>query len=70
MSKKSSVYIAKNRLKHLLTSDRVSVIPDSYDTICNELYYVLSKYMEITKDDFYVEINRTHIIIKFSGEET
>ena len=68
MFKKSSVSIAKERLLHLVTSDRVSMLPESYDMIYNDLYRVLSKYIEFTKDDFHVEINRTHIFIHFTGE--
>lgn len=68
MLKKSSVSIAKERLLKLVTSDRASILPESYDMISNELYHVLSRYIEITKDDFHVEINRTHIFIRFTGE--
>ena len=68
MFKKSSVSIAKERLLHLVTCDRISVLPESYDVISNELYHVLSKYIPVTEDDFHVEINRTHIFIHFTGE--
>lgn len=68
MSKKSSVSIAKERLLQLITSDRVCSFPESHDMICNELYNVLSKYISISEDDFHVEINRTHILIHFTGE--
>ena len=64
-----SVFVAKNRLKALVTSDRVKCTPDSYDKICRELYETLSKYMEFTEEDFKVEIFRTQILISFSGEE-
>ncbi len=70
MLKKSSVSIAKNRLKQLITSDRVQCMPDSYDKICHELFNILSKYMELTEENFQVEIERTHILIRFTGEET
>lgn len=69
MLKKSSVFVAKSRLKALVTSDRVKCTPDSYDKICRELYETLSKYMEFTEEDFKVEIFRTQILISFSGEE-
>lgn len=69
MFKKSSVSIAKERLLHLVTSDRVSCLPESHDMISRELYNVLSKYIEITKDDFHIEINRTHILIHITGED-
>ena len=69
MLKKSSVFVAKNRLKALVTIDRVKCTPDSYDKICRELYETLSKYVEFTEEDFKVEIFRTQILISFSGEE-
>lgn len=50
MLKKSSVFVAKNRLKALVTSDRVKCTPDSYDKICRELYETLSKYVEFTEE--------------------
>ena len=43
MMKKSSVSVAKNRLKALVTSDRVQCLPDSYENICRELYETLSR---------------------------
>lgn len=69
MLKRSSVSIAKNRLRMLVTSDRVHCIPTAYDDICRELYLTLSKYMEISEDEFHVEINRTQVIISFLGEK-
>ena len=69
MIKKSSVCIAKNRLKQLLTSDRVLCMPESYDKINKEIYNVLSKYIDITEDKFHIEIERTRLIIYFTGED-
>ena len=43
MLKQSSVSVAKNRLKALVTSDRVQCLPDSYESICRELYETISK---------------------------
>ena len=62
MLKNSSVSIAKNRLRTLVISDRVQCTPSAYEHIC--------KYMELTEDDFQVEINRSQIVIKIAGEET
>lgn len=70
MLKKSSVAVAKNRLKMLVVSDRVSCAPDEYDKISRDLYQTLSKYLELTEDNFKIEIHRTHILISFAGEET
>ena len=69
MFRKSSVSIARKRLKNLVASDRMQILPESSDVISNELYRVLSRYIEITKDDFKIEIYRTHIIIHFTGED-
>ncbi|MCI8581623.1 MAG: cell division topological specificity factor MinE [Dorea sp.] len=69
MIKRSSVRIAKERLEALVTSDRVHCKPKEYDLICHELYRTLSKYMEITKEDFQVCITRSAIHIQLTGEE-
>ena len=69
MLRKSSVSIARDRVKALVISDRVHCRPDAYDNICRELFISLSKYMELTEDDFQVNINRTQVIITFAGEE-
>lgn len=69
MFRKSSVSIAKSRLRNLVTSDRVRTLPESHDMIRRELYNVLSRYIELTEDDFKIEIYRTHIIIHFTGED-
>ena len=58
MLKNSSVSIAKNRLRTLVISDRVQCTPSAYE------------HMELTEDDFQVEINRSQIVIKIAGEET
>ena len=70
MLKRSSVSIAKNRLKALVVSNRVQCTPEAYDNICKELYESLSKYFELTEENFQVDIKRTQVIITFAGEET
>ena len=70
MLKSSSVSIAKNRLRALVVSDRVQCTPSVYDHVCRDLYQTLSKYVELTEDDFQVEINRSQIVIRIAGEET
>lgn len=69
MFRKSSVSIARERLKNLVASDRMRILPESAEVIRNEFYRVLSRYIEITKDDFTIEIYRKHIIIRFTGED-
>lgn len=70
MLRKSSVSVAKDRLRMLVTSDRVKCAPEDYDNMCRELYQSLSKYIELTEDNFRVDIYRTEILISFAGEET
>jgi len=69
MLKRSSVSIAKYRLKNLLTSDRVLCLPDSHDNISREIYNVLSKYIDVTEEKFHVKFERTRLIIYFTGED-
>ena len=64
MLKKSSVSVAKSRLKLLIVSDRISCSPIEYENISRDLFQTLSKY------NFHVEIYRTHIFISYVGEET
>ena len=68
--KTSSVLIAKDRLKILLVSDRVNCTPDAFDKMKTELYKTISKYIEISPENFDIEINRTHIHITLTGENS
>ena len=68
--KASSVFIAKDRLKVLLVSDRVNCTPDALEKIKNELYRTVSKYMDVTPESFEVQIIRTDIHIKLTGEDS
>lgn len=69
MLKRSSVWIAKERLEAMVVSDRMHCKPEEYDLICRELYKTLSKYMEITEKDFKVSITRSSIHIQLTGEK-
>ena len=68
--KASSVIVAKDRLKVILVSDRVNCTPDSYDKIKLELYRTISKYLDVVQDEFDVQISRTDIHIKLTGENS
>lgn len=70
MLKSSSVSVAKDRLKTLITSDRVKCAPEEYENIRRDLYRSLSRYMELTEDNFSIEICRTYILIQFAGDKT
>lgn len=64
-----SVMIAKDRLKTLLTSDRIQCAPDMTEQMTKEVYRVLSKYIEIKPEDFDMTVNRDDIYIRFTGEK-
>ena len=66
----SSVIVAKDRLKVILVSDRVNCTPDSYEKIKLELYRTISKYLDVVQDEFDVQISRTDIHIKLTGENS
>lgn len=68
--KTSSVLVAKDRLKVLLVSDRVNCTPDALEKIKLELYKTISKYIDVTPENFDVQISRTNIHIKITGEES
>ena len=55
MLKKSSVSVAKSRLKLLIVSDRISCSPAEYENISRDLFQTLSKYLELTEDNFHEE---------------
>ena len=67
--KTSSVFIAKDRLKVLLVSDRVNCTPDAFEKIKQELFKTVSKYLDVASDEFEVQITRTDIHIKLTGED-
>lgn len=67
--KTSSVMIAKDRLKVLLVSDRVNCTPDAFEKIKMELFKTISKYLDVAPEEFDVQITRTDIHIKLTGED-
>ena len=67
--KTASVLVAKDRLKALLVSDRVNCTPDAFEKIKQELFKTVSKYLDVASDEFEVQITRTDIHIKLTGED-
>ena len=63
-----SVFVAKERLKNLLISDRMQCTPYAADRLEKDLYLTVSKYMEITPEHFDIKITRSDIHIKYTGE--
>lgn len=63
-----SVLVAKERLKSLLSADRMQCTPDAAERLSSDLYHTLSKYMDIKPEAFDIQITRTDIHIKYTGE--
>ncbi|MCU6746699.1 MULTISPECIES: cell division topological specificity factor MinE [Lachnospiraceae] len=64
-----SVFVAKERLKNLLNADRIHcTMPDACERLSSDLYHTISKYIEIKPENFDIEITRTDIHIKYTGE--
>lgn len=64
-----SVTIAKDRLRNLLITDRIQCTPDMIEFLTSDLYQTISKYIEISPEQFDVKITRTDIHIKYTGEK-
>lgn len=64
-----SVTIAKDRLRNLLITDRIQCTPDMIEFLTSYLYQTISKYIEISPEQFDVKITRTDIHIKYTGEK-
>ena len=64
-----SVSVAKERLKNLLTSDRMQCTPEAADRLESDLYHTVSKYVEVRREDFGITVTRTDIHIKYMGEK-
>lgn len=59
MRKKNSGSVAKDRLKLLLVSDRANCSPETMDMIKNDIISVISKYMDINKEEMDISIMQT-----------
>lgn len=57
--KKSSRQVAKDRLKILLISDRVSCSPEMMELIKMDIAKVISKYMKIDTKSMEIQITKT-----------
>ncbi|MCI8293251.1 MAG: cell division topological specificity factor MinE [Hespellia sp.] len=63
-----SVTIAKNRLRTLIIADRMHCTPDMTEKFTKDVYLAVSKYIEISPEDFHLTVNRSDIRITFTGE--
>lgn len=67
---KTSVDIAKDRIRALLVSDRVNCTPDTFEKLQNELYKTISKYIEIVPGEFEIKMTNSYIYIRLTGENS
>lgn len=66
--RKTSVSIAKERLKLLLVSDHANCTPDIFEKLKEELYFTVSKYIEVAPESFDVGVSQSKIFIELSRE--
>lgn len=64
-----SVNIAKDRLRTLLIADRIQCAPDVTEKLSKDIFQAVSKYVEISREDFSVQITRSDIHIRLTGEK-
>ncbi len=65
-----SVQIAKERLRTLLIADRIQCTPDIAEKLSADIHHTISKYLEWNPDKTAIQITRTEIHIRYTGEET
>lgn len=63
-----SVHVAKERLKTLLLADRLQCTPETAEKFSADIYYTVSKYIEIKPEDFRMKITQSDIHIQITGE--
>ena len=66
---KETYFGAKERLRLILSSDRVNSTPEYMERIAEELFLTVSKYIEITPENFTVQITQSDIHIQLAGEK-
>jgi len=59
LKKENSKEIAKERLKLVLIHDRSNVSPEVLETLRNEIIEVISKYIEIDRDEMDIQLTKT-----------
>ena len=64
-----SVSVAKDRLKALIIADRMNCTPDMTENFTKDVYLVVSKYIEVSPENFCMKINRRDIQIILTGEK-
>lgn len=64
-----SVQIAKERLRTLLIADRIKCTPDIAEKLSSDIYHTISKYIELSAEDIEIQITRSEIHIRYTGEK-
>lgn len=63
-----SVNIAKERLRTLIIADRIQCTPDNIEKMSADIYQILSKYIELSPEEFKLEFTRSDIYIRYAGK--
>lgn len=63
-----SVHVAKERLRILLMADRMQCTPETAEKFSSDMFHTVSKYLEITPENFHIKITHSDIHIKITGE--
>ena len=58
-----SVHIAKDRLRNLLIADRLMCTPDMSERMTSDIYYTISKFIELKPEAVLIEITHSDIQI-------
>lgn len=64
-----SVQIAKERLHTLLGADRIECTPDITKQLSSDICHTISKYMDLNSRQIEVQITRSEILIRYTGEK-
>ena len=64
-----SVFVAKDRLKALLVADRIRCTPETAERLSHDIFYTVSKYMEVKPENIRIKITHSDIQIRFAGED-
>ncbi len=65
-----SVQIAKERVRSLIVADRMKCTPDIVERMSEDIYLVISKYIDIKPEQFDIQISRNDIHIKIQEKKS
>ena len=65
-----SVQIAKERVRSLIVADRMKCKPYIVERMSEDIYLVISKYIDIKPEQFDIQISRNDIHIKIQEKKS